>query len=240
MSHCSSTEKDDTKVIDLGGSLVAPAEIDTRFLGDFVARIGSYLAGNPARRLIIVVGGGRLARVYQQAYRHLVDAHAADSEDWIGIAATRLNAELLRYVFQNECLDEVVCDPSVAKDFTGRVLIGAGWKPGFSTDYDAVILAERFSASTVIRLTNTPKIYSADPKKDPSARPIDRIGWTQYSRLAGGDWVPGANTPFDAMASKRASRVGLRVIVADGKNLDNMISILEDRNFEGTVIGPDQ
>ena len=89
-----------TKVISLGGSIVAPSDVNTALLQDFFGVVRTYLDSEPRRRLIIVVGGGGPARVYQQAYRSIVSEISDDMQDWIGISATRLNAQLLAGVFQ--------------------------------------------------------------------------------------------------------------------------------------------
>jgi len=227
------------KVISLGGSIVAPAGVDVDFLHPFTDLIRSYLASRPEVRLIFVVGGGGAARTYQNAYRSISDSPIEAELDWIGIAATRLNGQLLHALFCTDCPDPVVTDPTADFEFRGRVLIGAGWKPGFSTDFDAVLLAERFAANEVINLSNIEKVFTADPRKDPSARPIDRIDWNGFQTIVGSEWQPGANYPFDPVASKKAAELGLKVIVASGRNLENLRSILEGNAFIGTEIGPD-
>lgn len=236
----------EVSVIDLGGSLVAPSNkqglqngIDTEFLKGFTDTLAKYLAQHTSKRLIIVCGGGRLARAYQNAYRVVADAPAPNAEDWIGIAATHLNAELLRQLLSDWCPDEVVTDPTADIAFEGRVLIAAGWKPGFSTDYDAVLLAERFGARTLIRLSNIAKVYTADPDTDPNARPIDTMSWTELKSLVGTVWVPGGSSPFDPVATKYASEIQLRVIVASGVDMENCSNILTDKPFCGTIIGPE-
>jgi uridylate kinase len=225
------------KVISLGGSIVAPESIDTEYLRDFSGLVRDYLSENEKRRLIIVVGGGGFARLYQKACREVVPAIDSDSLDWIGIMATRLNAQLLKGIFNELCPQDVVTDPSKAELFSGRILVAAGWKPGFSTDYDAVLLAERFGAELVVNLTNIAKVYTADPKLDPGARPIDTISWADFRKIVGDEWVPGKNAPFDPVASRHAAKIGLKVICAAGKNLQNLRSILRDEPFEGTLIG---
>ncbi len=228
----------DVRVISLGGSIVAPDRVDVPFLKRFHALVSRYLAADRGRKLILVVGGGAPARSYQKAYREIV-ASSLDSEaDWIGVAATRLNAQLLAGVFSQYCKDPVVTDPTTFRDFNGQVLIAAGWKPGFSTDYDAVLLAEKFGADTIVNLSNIAQVFTADPKVDPSARPLDRITWADFRKLVGDRWEPGKNTPFDPIASKKASQLGLRVIVASGREVENLQDILADSDFLGTVIGP--
>ena len=228
-----------TKVISLGGSIIVPDKVDSNFLLAFRAAILEYLESKADSRLIIVCGGGAPAREYQRAYRAVIPEADADVLDWIGIAATRLNAELLKRLFRELCLEQVITDPTAVSVFPGRILVAAGWKPGFSTDNDAVLLAERFQADTLLNLSNVVKVYTADPKSDPDAKSLDSISWKEFQKLVGDTWSPGINVPFDPVATEKAARLKLRVIVAGGRNIDNLKNILYDRKFEGTVIGPD-
>jgi uridylate kinase len=224
-------------VISLGGSIVAPAAVDEVFLKNFVALIREFLAAEPERRFILVVGGGAPARSYQNAYRN-ISQNAEDGEaDWIGVMATRLNAQLVRALTSEWCSQDVVTDPTAAPAMTGRILVAAGWKPGFSSDNDAVLLAERFGAGSVINLSNIEQVYTDDPQKNPSARPIDKISWPDFRALVGDEWKPGKNVPFDPVASRRAAELGLKVICAAGRDLENLGKILKEEPFLGTTIG---
>ena len=230
-----------TKVLSVGGSIVVPEKPDTDFLCKFIAMIRNWLNEDSKRRLILVVGGGGPARIYQNAYREIVsasDGASSDSSeaDWIGIMATRLNAQLLKAALGDLCPQEVVYNPTTVDEFNGRILVAAGWKPGFSTDNDAVLLAERFNADTVVNLSNIAKVYPDDPRKNPDAKPIDSISWAEFRKMVGDDWTPGKNTPFDPIASKKAQDLNLIVICAAGKNIENIRSILDGKQFEGTEI----
>jgi len=226
-------------VLSVGGSIVAPDKVDVNFIKNFKQAVLDYLNEDLNRKLVFVVGGGGPARSYQKAYREIVEQPVTDSQDWIGIMATRLNGELLKGVFADECLDPVVTNPTSVKSFKGRILVAAGWKPGFSTDNDSVLLAENIGADTVINLSNIKKVYSADPKFDPNAVPLDNITWSEMRKLVGDKWVPGVNVPFDPVATKRASELKLKVITAAGNDIENMKKILIGSNFEGTTIGPE-
>ena len=228
-------------VLSVGGSIIAPDKVNSAFLSDFLAKIRTYLEDNPQDKLIFVCGGGAPARVYQQAYREVVsDVQSQDSnaQDWIGIKATHINAELVKAIFGKYCLDSVVTNPTAeGVSFSGRILVAGGWKPGFSTDTDAVYLAKRFGAKLVINLSNIAKVFTDDPRKNPDAKPIDSISWADFRAMVGDEWVPGKNAPFDPIASKLAQEAGIRVICADGRNTENTLSILRGESFEGTVIG---
>ena len=224
-------------VISLGGSIAAPDGVDIKFLTDFSKLIKELLEEDNECRFILIVGGGGPARIWQKAYREICGNEVNNDEaDWIGIMATRLNAQLVKAVMSMHCPQEVITDPTQAPPFKGKVLVAAGWKPGFSTDYDAVLLAERFGAETLINLSNIEKVYTADPKIDPAARPLDKISWADFRALTGDEWVPGKNIPFDPVASRHAEKINLKVICASGRDLENFKNIICGGEFVGTVI----
>jgi uridylate kinase len=230
-----------TSVVSLGGSIVAPYKVDCLYLQRFIELIETLLTEDRTERFIIVVGGGGPARTWQAAYRQVSGAlgAAVDDEqaDWIGIMATRLNAQLVKALFGPYCTDDVVTDPEAGGSlFTGRVLLAAGWKPGFSSDNDAVLLAKRFDAKIVINLSNIEKVYTADPKADPKAKPIDSINWKDFRAITGDVWTPGKNVPFDPVASRNAEEAGLSVICAMGADLENLRRILRGESYNGTLI----
>ncbi len=224
-------------VLSVGGSIVAPDAPDTDFLSSFVSLVKTWLAEDSSRKLILVIGGGGPARAYQKAFKAVSPNGADDSADWIGIMATRLNAQLVKAAFGDLCPADVVYDPTAVDVFAGRVMVAAGWKPGFSTDNDAVLLAERFSGKRVVNLSNIAKVYTDDPRVNPEAKPIDSISWEDFRKIVGDEWVPGKNVPFDPIASMHAQKAKIQVVCAAGRDIDNLRAILDDKPFTGTVIG---
>ena len=229
------------KVLSVGGSIVVPDNPDTTFLSQFINMVKEWLLEDNERKLILVIGGGSPARVYQNAYSDVMQKTDStpiqNDADWIGIMATRLNAQLVKASFGSFCENDVVYNPTENINFSGRILIAAGWKPGFSTDNDAVLLAEKFNAKTVVNLSNIEKVYTDDPRKNPDAKPIDSISWKDFRKMIGDDWTPGKNCPFDPIASKKADECNMTVICAAGKNIDNIKNILNEKSFTGTKIG---
>lgn len=229
----------DLKVISLGGSIVAPDTPDTDFIQRLKTAITTYLQEDENRKLILIIGGGGPARIYQEAFRKLHPVADSDQQDWIGIMATRLNAELIKGVFSDYCQNPVVTDPTAPEAINGRIMVAAGWKPGFSTDNDAVLLAERFGADTVINLSNISKVYSDDPKTNPDAVPLDHLTWDEFKAMVGTEWTPGKNLPFDPVATGKAAELGLKVITAGGRDIPNLENLLREKEFNGSVIGPE-
>ena len=221
----------ETIIISLGGSLVAPNEIDLGFLKNFKHTLQKYLG---ARRFFIIVGGGKIARIYQKAL--LEFGAKSNDRDWIGINVTRLNAEIIKQMFDGDSYPKIVTDPNIKVKTNKDVIVGAGWKPGWSTDYDAVLIAKNHGIKTIINLTNIDYVYDKDPGQFPDAKPLKEIDWKSFERIVGDEWSPGKSAPFDPIASKLASKLKLKVIMVNGKNLDRLEDFLNNKSFIGTTI----
>ena len=221
-------------VLSLGGSLIAPKEgIDPAFVRAF-----RDLVLKRARRgskFVVVCGGGAVCRAYQSAAKAAAPGLSRDELDRLGIQATVLNARLMLTVFGRAAYG-VVTDPRVKLPARAKVIIGAGWEPGCSTDYDALLLAKRIGAGTVINFSNIAYVYDRDPRKFPDAKALRSMTWKQFRKLFGSRWSPGLNSPFDPIAARAAERAGIRVIIADGRDLANIGRILDGKPFVGTVI----
>lgn len=223
-----------TIVFSLGGSLIAPKDIDTKFLAGFRRLILQFVRrGN---RAIIICGGGNTARLYAGAARALNPRATTTDLDWLGIEATKLNAWLVRDIFGSAAEHKLLYDPTRKIKTTKRLIIGSGWKPGCSSDKDAVLAARTFGVTTVVNLSNIDYVYDRDPRKYPSAKPLPRLTWREFQRLVGTTWKPGAHAPFDPVASQLARRYGQTLVVMRGSNLNNLEKFLSDKTFRGTLV----
>ena len=222
-------------IISLGGSLIAPKTgIDVAFLKQFKSLISRRIAKGD--RFVIICGGGSTARQYQLAAR-AVGQLTHEDIDWIGIHATRLNGHLMRAIFHRQSHPTIVKNPNAPPRFREPILIAAGWKPGWSTDYDAVLLASALGATTVINLSDVDYVYNADPRKDRNAKPVRRIDWKAFRKLVGNKWDPGLNAPFDPVASELAARIGLTVKMVRGRSVKDVERAIAGEPFKGTMIG---
>ena len=229
-------KKRDYIVVSVGGSLLVPEGIDISFLQNFRELV--LQKTQEGSSFYIVSGGGRLARNYQEAAAEIRGGETLDREDidWLGIHSTRLNAHLLRTIFIEEAQARIIKNPT--SRFRGResIVIGAGWKPGWSTDYCAVMAAKTLGAKKLVNLSNIDYVYTADPRKDPSAQKIETIGWSDFRKLIPEEWDPGLSSPFDPVAAKEAEALGLEVAIINGANLSSFSDYLDGKPFTGTVI----
>lgn len=219
-------------ILSLGGSLIVPDEIDINFLKKFKQLILKFL---PRYQFYIITGGGKICRRYQKAAA-AVSKISNEDLDWVGIHTSRFNAQLMYRIFKPYSYPEIITDPNCAKMIKEPIIWGAGWKPGWSTDYDAVTLAIKQKVTTVVNLSNIEYIYNKDPKKFKDAEKKEQISWKDFRKLVGNKWRPGLNMPFDPIAAKLAQQHKLKVVVMQGTNLNNFANFLQNKKFKGTTI----
>lgn len=222
--------KKEVIIISLGGSVIVPDKIDHNFLKRLKKLVEKY---SRKYKFVFITGGGKTARNYQEA-ADKISKTKSDDLDWLGIHATRLNAHLLRTIFRKSAYPAVLKDPRKKVRFD-NVLISAGWKPGFSTDYDSVLLAKNLGANTVVNMTNVDELYDKDPRRYKSAKKIKNISWNGFMKIVGTKWKPGMNAPFDPIASKESKRLGLKLVLI-GKNLNNLKNFLDGKKFKGSIV----
>jgi uridylate kinase len=137
----------------------------------------------------LVIGGGNIVRG-SQVSKMGMDRVAAD---YMGMLGTVINALAFQDVLEREGLDtrvmtairmEEVAEPYIRRRAIrhlekGRCVVfaaGTG-NPYFSTDTAAVLRAIQMNADVIIKATSVDGIYSADPKKEPTAKRYDRISY---------------------------------------------------------------
>ena len=205
-------------VIKLSGEYFAGAEsfgIDQptidRIAGDLIAaqQLGVEVA--------VVVGGGNIVRGVEVSSRGV----SRPTGDTMGMLATVMNCLALEAAIERrgkpaKTLSAFVM-PQICELFThaaahkhlaeGRiVLLGGGTgNPFFTTDTTAVLRAAEIGAQAVLKATNVDGVYSADPKKDPSARRFDRLTHSQA--------IEGGYKVMDATAFALARETSLPIIV---------------------------
>lgn len=176
-----------------GEALRAPGSRDN-ISPEIVARIAREIA--EARKqgdlqIAIVVGGGNIWRGAKASVRGM-DRPTAD---YVGMLATVMNALSICSAVQelgvpahvqSAIAMENVAEPYVrnnARSLLRRgelVVFAAGTgNPFFSTDTAAALRACEINAEVVMKATSVDGVYTADPKKDPTARRFDRISYDE-------------------------------------------------------------
>ena len=229
-------KKKERIIISLGGSLLVPESIDHIFVANFKKFILAHL--KLGYHFILVTGGGKTARKYIEAAGTVTKINNED-KDWLGIHATRMNAHLVRTIFREYAHPRINTNPHDLEDFYSApepILVAAGWRPGFSTDFDAVILGKYLDVKRIINLSNIERVYNKDPHIHSDAKPYDELTWKEFRKIVGNRWNPGMNAPFDPIASQMAEQEGMEVAVLNGGDLKNVTNYIAGKKFVGSVI----
>ena len=223
-----------TYVISIGGSLIVPPEgVDWHFLQELRVLILEKIKQN--NKFFLIAGGGMTSRNYVDAASRVVKIER-DDLDWLGIHTTRLNAHLLRTIFRDQANPEIIKNPTFRLFSEKKIMVASGWKPGWSTDYVATMIAQEYDIKTIINLSNIDYVYDKDPNKHQDAKIMLKMNWAEFRKLVGNKWSPGLNAPFDPVAAKKSQELGLKVIIMNGKNIANLKNYLDRKKFKGTVL----
>ncbi|MFH1506785.1 MAG: UMP kinase [archaeon] len=226
----------DAIIISLGGSLIVPGEIDIDFLKKFKKMILKHI--KKGKKFFLICGGGKTCRKYNAAAKALARPTHLEM-DWMGIQTTKVNAHLVKILFKDYAYPEIIDNPNKKIKISNKhkIFVAGGWKPGCTTDKDAVLIAKNFKVKQVINLTDLHYAYTADPKLDKNAKKLEKVSWKEFRKIVGNKWIPGINKPFDPVASREAQRLKLTVITTQGKDLKNLDNIISGKKkFKATVI----
>ncbi len=141
--------------------------------------------------IAVVVGGGNIFRGLSVAAKGMDRATA----DYMGMLATVMNALAFQNALENQKTPARVMSaipmPTVCESYVrpkalhhmrkGRVVVfaaGTG-NPFFTTDTAATLRAIEMNCDAVAKATQVDGVYSADPKKDASARRYDRLTYAE-------------------------------------------------------------
>ncbi len=218
-------------VISLGGSIFSKDYgVDLDYIREFSEALLSLTSEH---EFYIVAGGGRTARNYINAGRGL--GASERFLDTMGIAATRLNAMILRVAFGNT-------DPNIptgvdeAENKTGAIFVMGGTVPGHSTDAVSAMLAEQVGADLLINATNVDGVYERDPKKDPGAKRFNSLTAEELLKIVKTDsYQAGTSSVIDPKAAEIIRKNRLKTAIVDGRKVGNIISAIQG-DVRGTTI----
>jgi len=209
----------------------------------FLTNLRNFLSKRIAKgeKFVIVIGGGRTCRNYQQAAREAGNC-SADQLDWLGIEATKLNAALLSCVFHNNAYKKIISHKPNRRQINlflksgMEILISSGWAPGWSTDYDAIVLAALFGQKQVVVVSDIAFVCDKDPRKFSDAKPLKDLLWSEFENYVPSVWTPGLSSPLDPKATQLAKKNKITVKMVKGSDWDSFDAALDGKDFIGTTI----
>ena len=178
-NYSQNSSRQKTFVLSVGGSVFFSDKLRAPEIAKFCESINELK--REGFEFVIVVGGGRVARVYQAGAKALGANNFGLDE--VAIQITRANALLFTHIIDN-AWKEVLVDPKKAENvlLLGKTPVYGGTTPGQTTDSVAAIIAEMMGAE-FINLSNVDGIYSADPNKEPNAKMYSELSHVKMVSL---------------------------------------------------------
>jgi uridylate kinase len=191
--------------------------------------------------IAIVVGGGNIYRGLAGAAEGMDRA----TGDYMGMLATVLNGLALQDALEKEGaftrVQSAITISEVAEPYIrrramrhlekGRVVIfaaGTG-NPYFTTDTAASLRAMEINAQGIFKATKVDGVYSADPKKDPTAR--------RYRTLTYMDVLKNGLNVMDSTAISLCKDNDLPIVVFDLTTRGNIARAVLGSGDVGTLVG---
>jgi len=206
-------------LIKLSGEVLAGSSGSSGLNGPMLTQVAADIAAaaQGGHEIAIVVGGGNFFRGVQGLNKGL-DRPTADS---IGMLGTVMNALALEHAIEAAGVParamSAVPMPSLCESYARRraldhlahgkvVVLGGGLgNPYFTTDTPAVLRAAELSCEALLKATNVDGVYSADPKKDPTA--------TRFDSLTHDEAIARNLKVMDTAAFALAREAGLTIVV---------------------------
>jgi uridylate kinase len=220
-------------VFSIGGSILAPDEVDASYVGG----VAAFLHGlSPGNELGVVVGGGKPAR------RKIDKARKGGASwaecDWVGILATRENARALLDELGGAAYDVIPQSIHEAAGLFGdKILVLGGTEPGHSTDAVAALLADWVKADLFVNASNVDAVYDKNPREHANAKPFKEVGIRELIEIIGRESIHAGGYPLlDMTAAKVIQRSLIKTVILDGRDLPNMRAAVEGEPFKGTTV----
>ncbi|CAN5725367.1 UMP kinase [soil metagenome] len=189
--------------------------------------------------LCLVVGGGNIFRGVSLAGKGMDRASA----DYMGMLATVMNALALQGALENAGVDtrvqsaipmDAVCEPYIRRRAQrhiekGRVVIFAAGlgAPFFTTDTPAALRTAEMGCDALFKGTSVDGVYTADPKKDPSAR--------RYETLSYQDVLAQDLRVMDASAIALMRDNNVPIVVFSIRERGNFMKVLQGEGVFTTI-----
>jgi len=221
-----------TWVISVGGSMIAPDDVDAKFIDNFHDLILKY----PKDKFVVITGGGATARRYIGALRKFGKGKKDLAE--YGIAIGRMHASLLSNIFgkrANHTRPKSLKNVKNLLEKNQIVFTGAlRFHDNMTSDGTAADIAAYLDCP-FINLTNIRGLYTSDPKKNKTAKFIPKITWKKFNKIAQSmEFKAGQHFVLDQSAAKRILIEKIPTYITG--SLADLKKILSGKSFKGTLI----
>lgn len=214
----------------LGGSILVPDHPDADVYAKAAAVIKKL---REKHEVLVVTGGGAIARQYIEAAKKLgVDETGCHL---LGIEVTRLNAFLLALALGLKTVEQDMGKAIVAA-LRGEVPVMGGTTPGQTTDAVAAMLAQMSNSDLLVIFSDVDGVYTADPKRDPTAKKLDKIKAEDLVKLVDVAVVPGMRMIIDPIAARLILRHKIRTLFLGKEELERLPQIIEGADHQGTEV----
>ncbi len=223
-------------VLKLGGSLLYDdmGRILTDRVRAYAKVVSSFV--DDRNSMVVVVGGGKPARLFIAAARELGASEAQC--DWLGIKIARNNAELLCAALGNIAYPKIVetLDELETAICPGKVVLMGGLTPGQSTNAVAALAAETVQADMLLNATNVDGIYDRDPK-EPGAKKLESVTVDELSKILSGTGTrAGEYKLFDPVAIRVVGRSRIPTVIFNGNDPENLLRIVQGKNVGSRIV----
>jgi uridylate kinase len=225
-----------------GEALMAPDGywLDSQILSSLAADLAQ--ATRAGFEIALVIGGGNIIRGARMSAAGWIDRPTADSMGMLGTVMnslaieTALNAAGVPARTMSAVSMPTICEtyarqPALHHLDKGQVVVLAGGtgNPFFTTDTAAVLRAAELRCDAVLKATQVDGVYSADPKKDPSA--------IRFDRLTHDDAIARDLKVMDTAAFALARESRLSIIVGSVHAPSSVTALLQGK-VPSTVVAP--
>lgn len=225
-------------VIKLGGHLISTRSgLNLNLLKSYANLFSTSFDGG---RWCIVVGGGEEARKYIQAARSLSLGEALS--DIIAVRITRIHARILAALIGEKAHQKIpeTLEQIIELSSSGKLVVSGGLQPAQSTTAVAALAAEALHAEKLIIATDVEGVYTADPKKDPSAKLLKEVTVSQLEAiLRDSSHKAGEYKLVDQLTIKILRRSMIPTIILNGQKTQNVEKAIKGEPV-GTLITPEK
>lgn len=189
--------------------------------------------------LAAVIGGGRVAHDYIET-AHNLNANEIQL-DQLGIAVTRLNAQLLIAALG----ERAAPTPAMTLEEVGETLrrnevaVMGRTAPGHTTDATAAALAESVNADLIVFATSVLGVRDIGTTEDADIQWYDELMPDELvETISGLEQLADTSAPIDLLAAKLIQRARIPSILLDGTDPERIIRAVANEGVEGTEVTP--